>query len=231
MSLATRTGAPPLAGDAVDAGIVRPARRGQVAAAAAARRRSCGRRARSAGAHNGRAGWSRRAPCRRAPRRCGSGRGRRRSRRRRRSASVARPGREQLERAARLPLVSRRAAPPAAGLSHNLPRLSNTTWRPSGETSAKRGILVVKRSGATSTCGCGASIDDARVVDLGTGFRARAPLVGVDPADLAAGPEDDAAAVGRPVHVRIDAVHRPGLLHVLVERVVDLALLARWRGP
>ena len=41
---------------------------------------------------------------------------------------------------------------------------------------------------------------------------------------MTACPEHDAAAVGRPCHVGIDASDRPGLLHVLIERVVDLAL-------
>jgi hypothetical protein len=55
---------------------------------------------------------------------------------------------------------------------------------------------------------------------------ARGSAIAVDPAQLPARPEDDAAAVRRPGHVRIDPGHRPGLLHVLVEIVVDLALLA-----
>ena len=42
--------------------------------------------------------------------------------------------------------------------THSLPSVSNTTVRPSGDTLAQRGILVVKRSGATSICGCVASI-------------------------------------------------------------------------
>ncbi len=54
--------------------------------------------------------------------------------------------------------VSRRGVPPAIGLVHSLPSDSNTTCRPSGDTDAKRGIAVAKRSGDTGTCGCGAAI-------------------------------------------------------------------------
>ena len=59
------------------------------------------------------------------------------------------------------------------------------------------------------------------------GISARAAAVAVDAPDLAAGPEDYGLAVRRPVHVRIDAVDRPGLLHVVVEIGIDLPLLAR----
>ena len=55
------------------------------------------------------------------------------------------------------PLVSRRGSPPAIGLTNSFPRLSKTTCRPSGETAAKRTMLVVKRSGDTAIFGCGAS--------------------------------------------------------------------------
>src|SRR3546814_9251466 len=46
-------------------------------------------------------------------------------------------------------------------------------------------------------------------------------------AQLAAGPEDDIAAVGGPRHIRIDAGDRPGFLHILIERVIDLLLDTR----
>ena len=54
-----------------------------------------------------------------------------------------------------------------------------------------------------------------------------ARAVAIDPPDLAARPEDDGVAVRGPGHVGIDAVHRPGLLQILVERAIDLTLLAR----
>jgi hypothetical protein len=46
----------------------------------------------------------------------------------------------------------------------------------------------------------------------------------VDAADLAASPEHDRTVVGRPLHRGVDAVDRPGLLHVAVEAVVDRTL-------
>ncbi len=48
----------------------------------------------------------------------------------------------------------------------------------------------------------------------------------VDAPDLAAGPEDDRLIVRRPGHRGVDAVNRPGLLHVAVETVVDRPGLA-----
>ena len=87
------------------------------------------------------------------------------------------------------PFTSRRAAPPAAGLIDNLPSVSNTTWRLLGETLAQRGIFVWNRSGATSTCGCKASIT-IRVSLTRNGISRRVAPVAVDPAKLAAGPED-----------------------------------------
>ena len=51
--------------------------------------------------------------------------------------------------------------------------------------------------------------------------------VAVHPVELPARPEDDAAAVGEPVHVGIDPGDRPGLLHVEIERAVDHPLAAR----
>jgi hypothetical protein len=68
--------------------------------------------------------------------------------------------------------------------------------------------------------------DHARVVDPERDL-GRARPVGVHPPDLSAGPEDDVPAVRRPGHVRIDPGDGPGLLHVLIERIVDLALLPR----
>jgi len=53
--------------------------------------------------------------------------------------------------------------------------------------------------------------------------------VGRNPLDFAAGPEDYALAVRRPVHVRIDARHRPGFLHILIEIIIDLALDPRFQ--
>ena len=66
----------------------------------------------------------------------------------------------------------------------------------------------------------------ARVID-GEGDLARVAAVGVDAADLALRPEDEARIVGQPCHVGVDTGDRPGFLHVLIEIVVDLALLAR----
>ena len=68
----------------------------------------------------------------------------------------------------------------------------------------------------------------ARIADPERDHRGTA-AVGRDPADLAAGPEDDLAAVGGPVHIGIDAGHRPGFLHVLIEIVIDLAFDARFQ--
>ena len=68
--------------------------------------------------------------------------------------------------------------------------------------------------------------DDAVVVDAERDdprLAARA----VHAAELAAGPEDDVPAVGRPAHIGIDAGHRPGFLHILVERVIKLLFGAR----
>ena len=53
--------------------------------------------------------------------------------------------------------VTRRAVPPATGFEYSLPRLSNTTVRPSGDTLVNRGILAVKLSGETGITGWGAS--------------------------------------------------------------------------
>src|SRR5262245_3348633 len=54
-----------------------------------------------------------------------------------------------------------------------------------------------------------------------------AAAVDIDAPELAARPEDEAAAVGSPAHVRVDPVDRPGLLEVTVESGIDLMLLAR----
>jgi hypothetical protein len=75
--------------------------------------------------------------------------------------TIVRPSRDQEGKSSSplsSPLTSRLGAAPVIGLIHSLPRLSKTTWRPSGETLAQRGIRVWKRSGATSICGCKASI-------------------------------------------------------------------------
>ena len=53
-----------------------------------------------------------------------------------------------------------------------------------------------------------------------------ARTVGIHAPQLAARPEHDAAPVGRPVHVRIHAVDRPGFLHVHVEIAVNHAFPA-----
>ncbi len=68
--------------------------------------------------------------------------------------------------------------------------------------------------------------DPARIIDR-KGDLARVAAVGIDPAQLATRPEDDAAAVGGPVHVWIDPAHRPGFLDVLVESIVEFALATR----
>jgi hypothetical protein len=49
----------------------------------------------------------------------------------------------------------------------------------------------------------------------------------IDAANHSAGPEDDPLVVGRPGKRRIDAVDRPGLLHVAIEPVVQRPLAAR----
>ena len=64
----------------------------------------------------------------------------------------------------------------------------------------------------------------ARIVDR-EGDDSRFATHGGDAAQLAARPEHDFAAVGRPVHPRIDAIDRPGLLQIEVERIVDHPLL------
>ena len=65
--------------------------------------------------------------------------------------------------------------------------------------------------------------DPARIVDA-EGNVGQVAAVGIDALQLAAGPEHQAAAVGRPVEVGIDPVNRPGFLQVGVEIAVDLAL-------
>ena len=71
-------------------------------------------------------------------------------------------------------VTSRRALPPAVGLTHSLPRVSNTTVLPSGETLAQRGILVWNLSGAISTVGWIASMT-TRVSSILNGMTALAP--------------------------------------------------------
>ena len=70
-------------------------------------------------------------------------------------------------------------------------------------------------------------IDDRAVVVDAERDDARVAAGTADAAQLAARPEEDVAAVRRPRHVRIDAGHGPGFLHVLVERVIDFLLGAR----
>jgi hypothetical protein len=65
----------------------------------------------------------------------------------------------------------------------------------------------------------------ARVGHLERDF-GEAGAVRIDPPDAPARPEDDGAIVGQPVHLWVDAVHRPGLLEVEIHVVVDAPLLA-----
>ncbi len=67
--------------------------------------------------------------------------------------------------------------------------------------------------------------DAARIVDPEGDF-ARAAAIGVHAAQFAARPEHNRPAVGHPVHVRIDAVNRPGALQVEIEFAVDFPLAA-----
>ncbi len=139
--------------------------------------------------------------------------------------AVARPGREELE--LRLVALHQPARGPSRGgldpqfaerLEHHLAAVGGNA-RPARHLRLEpvRSDLDLRMQ----------SVDhDSGVVDPEWNLAAAAP-VAVDPAKLAAGPEDDACAVRSPGHVGIDPGHRPGFLHVLVERIVDLALLAR----
>ena len=74
---------------------------------------------------------------------------------------MVRPSRDQAGNSSNppsSPRVSRRGSPPVIAFTYSLPRLSKTTCRPSGDTAAKRGMCVVKVSGATVTFGCGPSM-------------------------------------------------------------------------
>ena len=73
------------------------------------------------------------------------------------------------------PVTRRRGAPPPAiGFTQSLPRVSKTTDLPSGDTLAQRGMVVWKRSGETSICGCVASIT-TRVSSTWKGITADVP--------------------------------------------------------
>jgi hypothetical protein len=61
--------------------------------------------------------------------------------------------------------------------------------------------------------------DHARIVDAERDHRA-ASVVGVHVAQFAAGPEHDLLIADRPGHLGIHAGHRPGFLHVAIERAV-----------
>ena len=72
-------------------------------------------------------------------------------------------------------VVKRFAAPPAAGLTHNLPMVSNKTVRPSGEVTTLRGMCVWNSAGATSIGGRGGSMT-SRVSEMRNGISLDAPL-------------------------------------------------------
>jgi hypothetical protein len=82
----------------------------------------------------------------------------------------------------------------------------------------RTGKLVAARLGATHRLCRLAGVGDAEW-DLG-GLLAR----DVDPADLAGRPQHDGPGIRRPGDAGVDAVDRPGLLHVPLEAVVDGAL-------
>ena len=140
-------------------------------------------------------------------------------------AAVARPGREELEVAVVGGQSPRRAvrtgvADPEAPerFEHDLAPV-----RRDGREARHAGG---DRRGRSGPGGAGRIDDDAIVIHPERDFRA-ARAVAVDPLDMAARPEDDGVGIRRPGHVRIDAVHRPGLLQILVEIGIDLPLLAR----
>ena len=138
-------------------------------------------------------GWSHRASCRRARRPCGCA-----------EAGVVQSSRRSYGHRATTTETARSccccrcqrpSAPPAAGLSHNCQGLSTTIVRPVGRDFGERGILVTKRSGATSICGWGASAIP-RVSLTANGMSRAAPLAASTARSFAAVPEQDAAAVG-----------------------------------
>ena len=139
--------------------------------------------------------------------------------------AIARPGGEQLERSviaahqsARLAAGRRLDPQLAQGLEHHLLAI--------GRHGGPTGHLGRETVGRDLDLWMGGVDDHPRVVDLERNDAGRA-VGDVGALNLAARPEHHGPAVGRPGHVGVDAGDRPGLLHVLVQSVIDLALLAR----
>ena len=139
-------------------------------------------------------------------------------------APVARPGREEFEAVAAARQAPRRA--PGGRLEPQFAKAFEHHLAPVGGHFGEARHLRHEALGRDLDLRVRRIGDAARVVDAERNVARRA-AGDIDAAQLAARPEDDAAAVGGPVHVGIDPAHRPGFLHVLVERIIDLALLSR----
>ena len=132
-------------------------------------------------------------------------------------AAVARPGRISFELARAR--VSRRGAPPAHVLDPQMAERFIDDAPPVGAGLGEADHLHVEAGRARLPSASARASSTKRVPVTWNGMSLTAPLATSmrwipPPAQI-----DDRAVVGSPAHPRIDAVDRPGFLHVAVERV------------